>query len=75
MTQRDAVLTYLGTHGSITPMEAFSELGITKLATVVSRMIRVEGMRIKKTPVTLTTRYGRPTTFMKYSLDTEATDG
>ena len=36
MTQREQILLYLHTFGSITPMEAFADLGITKLATRVS---------------------------------------
>ena len=42
MTQREQILQYIKDFGSITPMEAFSDLGITKLATRVSEM-RKEG--------------------------------
>ena len=37
MTQREAILQYIDEFGSITPMEAFAELGITKLATRISK--------------------------------------
>lgn len=68
MTQRDLILNHLRTHESITPMEAFSQYGITKLATVISEMIRHEGMNIHKELVKSKNRYGRPTAYMKYSL-------
>lgn len=69
MTQKTAVINYMKEYGSISPMEAFSYLGITKLATVVSELIREGGMNITKTPMQTETRYGRKTTFMRYSLN------
>lgn len=69
MTQKKAVIDYMKQYGSITPMEAFSYLGVTKLATVVSELIREEGLHICKTPMHTETRYGRKTTFMRYSLN------
>lgn len=68
-TQRDAILEYMRTHDSITPMEAFSELGVTKLATQIGNMVRLDGVKIKKQSVTIKNRYGRPCHFMKYSLE------
>jgi hypothetical protein len=59
------ILKYLDDFGSITPFEAFSELGITKLATRVSEMIR-DGQRIKKTLMETKNRYGESVRFMKY---------
>lgn len=35
-TQRDLILQYIKDFGSITPMEAYSDLGVTKLATRIS---------------------------------------
>ena len=37
--QHERILQYMDVHGSITPMEAFSELGITKLSTRIGEMI------------------------------------
>lgn len=68
MTQREQVLDYLQKYESITPMEAFHQLGITKLATVVSDMIRHEGMPIEKKPVLVRNRFGRTVRVMSYSL-------
>lgn len=36
MSQKEEILEYLKTHKSITPMDAFYSLGITKLATRIS---------------------------------------
>jgi len=69
MTQKEAILNYLETHDSITPMEAFSELGVTKLATQVSLMIRKDGLKFKKKKIYTENRYGRHTVYMKYSLE------
>ena len=69
MTQKEAILNYLETHDSITPMEAFSELGVTKLATQVSLMIRKDGLKFKKELISTENRYGRHTVYMKYSLE------
>lgn len=67
MTQRDAILNYINEFGSITPMEAFADLGITKLATRISEM-RKDGMQFKIEMVTVKGRYERMVTYAKYSL-------
>ena len=66
MTQREQILQYINDFGSITPMEAFSDLGITKLATRISEM-RKDGMRFKIETVHGKNRYGKPTHYAKYS--------
>lgn len=38
MTQQDRIMAYIHQFGSISPMEAFRDLGITKLATRVSEI-------------------------------------
>lgn len=68
MTQHDRILKYMNDFGSITPMEAFSDLGVTKLATRISEMRR-EGIRIHKEPVNSVNRYGDHVRFMRYSLE------
>lgn len=66
MTQREAIVEYINEFGSITPMQAFSDLGITKLATRISEMRR-DGMRFKIETVLVKNRYGKTVTFAKYS--------
>jgi hypothetical protein len=66
MTQREAIIDYITEFGSITPMEAFADLGITKLATRVSEM-KKDGIVLKHEVVKGKNRYGRPMHYMKYS--------
>ena len=67
MTQREAILQYIQEFGSITPMEAFADLGITKLATRISEMRR-DGMKFKIETVKRKNRYGKTVHYAKYSL-------
>lgn len=67
MTQRDAILNYINEFGSITPMEAFADLGITKLATRISEM-RKDGMKFKIETVKRMNRYGKTVHYARYSL-------
>lgn len=67
MTQCDRILTYISENGSITPMEAFTELGVTKLATRISEIIRYKGVAIEKKPMQTKNRFGKPVTYMEYS--------
>ena len=67
MTQREAIIKYITEFGSITPMEAFADLGITKLATRISEM-RKDGMEFKIETVRMKNRYGKSVSFAKYSL-------
>lgn len=66
MTQKELVLQYIEDFGSITPMEAFGDLGITKLATRISEM-RKEGKEFKIDMVKRKNRYGKPVRFARYS--------
>ena len=70
MTQRESIAAYLDKHGSITPMEAFSELGITKLSTRIGEMIAL-GADIQKETVSGKNRYGKKIHFCKYSFAKE----
>lgn len=61
-TQYVQIYQFVRKNGSITPMQAFSELGITKLATRISEMTKNGDYSVKKTPIMIDgTRY------MKYS--------
>ena len=65
MTQGERILQYIDEFGSITPMEAFMDRGITKLATRVSELIR-DGERSEKEQVSGKNRYGDTTHYMRY---------
>ena len=66
MTQREAIINYITEFGSITPYQAFADLGITKLATRISEM-RKDGMRFKIDTVKVKNRYGKTVPYAKYS--------
>lgn len=57
--QQERILIYMEACGSITPLEAFAELGVTKLATRVSELRR-EGIPIVKSSETRKNRFGEP---------------
>lgn len=64
--QHDRIRQYIDDFGSITPMQAFSDLGITKLSTRICEMEK-KGFQIKREMIESANRYGEPTHFMKYS--------
>ena len=66
--QRELILQYIEDFGSITPMQAFADLGITKLATRISEM-RKDGIAIKIDTVKSINRYGKAVSFAKYSME------
>lgn len=65
-TQKQQILEYIDYFGSITPMQAFGDLGITKLATRISEM-KKEGRQFKIEMVTGKNRYGKPMRYARYS--------
>ena len=65
MNQHERIDKYLDDFGSISPMEAFRDLGITKLATRISEMSR-RGYQFIKTRESRKNRYGESVSFMRY---------
>lgn len=72
MTQADRILEFLLEWKTITPYQAFEQLGITKLSTRISEMI-ASGVKIKKEVVYDHNRYGDPVHYCRYSLEEENT--
>ena len=68
MTQKEAVLEWLKTGGSITSMEAFEHLGITRLSAVVFDLRKL-GYIISSEDMTTTNRYGKQVHFTRYKLE------
>ena len=66
MNQRERIYDYIERFGSISPMEAFADLGITKLATRVSEM-REAGTPIVGEWETAKNRLGKQVRYMRYS--------
>lgn len=67
LTQRELILQYLQDFESITPMEAYNDLGITKLATRVSEMRR-DGIEIDGETIAVKNRYGKTCYVKRYTL-------
>lgn len=67
MTQNERIIAYIKDFGSISPMEAFRDLGITKLATRVSEM-KAEGIEFEQKYEKAKNRYGEPVYYMRYKL-------
>lgn len=70
MTQAERIRQYLNEFGSISPMEAFRDLGITKLATRISEM-KKRGEEIIGVPERTENRYGEKVTYYRYRLPFE----
>ena len=66
LTQHQRVINYIKQFGSITPMEAFADLGITKLATRISEM-RKGGMEFKIEMVQGKNRFQETVRYARYS--------
>lgn len=73
MTQKDMVLDYINEFGSITPIDAFKDLGITRLAAVVCRLRR-EGHDIHNEREHALNRYGQTVRYVRYSFGKEEKD-
>ena len=65
MKQHDRIRQYLDDFGSITPMQAFYDLSITKLSTRICEMER-KGYKVKRERIKTKNRYGEDVNFMKY---------
>lgn len=70
MTQKERIYHYMKDFGSITPYQAFTDIGVTKLSTRIGEMIKL-GINIEKEKITVKNRYGDETEVMKYTLGEE----
>ena len=59
------ILWYIYAYGSISPMEAFSDLGITKLSTRISEM-KVLGIHFDQDYEGRENRFGKKVRYMRY---------
>lgn len=70
MTQKESIKQYIRDFGSISPAEAFSDLGITKLSTRIGEMVK-DGETVYRRLEHGTNRYGKATRWMRYSMPKE----
>lgn len=74
MTQKEEILQYIKDNGSITPMDAFYNLGITKLATRVGEMRR-KGIKFEIVIEKRRNKYNtRTVRYARYFLSKEEAD-
>lgn len=72
-TQSQRLLAYLKLHGSITQLEALSDLGIMRLASRVADL-KKQGHKIDGSMATVRNRYGESCRVKKYRLGDEANE-
>lgn len=70
MTQTERVLAYIKDFGSITPYEAFRDLGLLRLSARIFDL-KAQGYNIKTVLATSKNRYGEPIRFAVYTLGEE----
>lgn len=68
MTQTERILDYMKENGSITQMEAMTQLGIYRLGARIWDL-KKSGANIKKEMASEKTRYGTTTYFARYRLE------
>lgn len=67
MTQEQRVLNYIREHGSITSMQAFTDLKITRLSARIFNL-RAQGYNIENVSNTYKNGQGTTTTYTEYVL-------
>lgn len=65
MTQNERIIEYLNNYGSITPLEAFADLGVMRLAARIDELIK-SGYPIEKKMETAKNRFGESVSYMRY---------
>ena len=74
MTHHQRIYDYMSKFGSISPMEAFSDLGETKLSTRIGEMRR-RGIEIEGREEAGKNRFGQEVRYMRYCLRESGTPG
>ena len=68
MTQKERVLKYIEDFGSISSLEAFTELGNTRLSASIWLLRHEDELEIDSINETKLNRYGEKTTYARYYL-------
>ena len=67
MNQKEQVLQYIRDFGSITPAEAFNDLGVYRLAAVIFKL-RMDGYKIMTIKEGKRNRYGKMKYYARYKM-------
>ena len=70
VTQHDRIIDYMKKHGSITTLQAYNDLGITKLTTRISEL-RSSGKVINGERITVKNRFDEECHVNRYTLEEE----
>ena len=73
MTQMDRVIQHMNDFGSISSLEAFRELGVTRLSDVIFKMKKA-GVVVYTKLEKSSNRYGDPVFYARYSFKEFAND-
>ena len=68
ITHKDRVLKYIEDFGSISSLEAFNDLGNTRLSASIWLLRHEDGLEIESINETKNNRYGEKTTYARYYL-------
>ncbi len=68
MSQCERIVQYINQHGSISTLEAFTDLGCTRLASRITDL-KKQGYNIKSEYTEGKNRYGEKVYFKKYSFE------
>jgi hypothetical protein len=68
MKQNERLLEHLKHFGSVEPMQAWTQLGIYRLASRICEL-RQDGHPIKKKMVLMTNRWGEEVRFARYTME------
>lgn len=65
MNQQEMIIKYMTDFGSITPMEAFKDLGVTRLSAKIY-ILKREGYVFDEKRETVVNRYGKKVSFKRF---------
>lgn len=66
ITQNERIVDYINTYGSITTLEAFVNLGVTRLASRICDLTK-QGYEFDKKFESSPNSFGEPTSYVRYS--------
>lgn len=67
-TQVDRVIAYMKQFGSVSTLEAFKDLGVTRLSARIFE-IKQRGYKVKSEPIKAKNRFGEDVRYFRYSLE------
>lgn len=68
LNQKEKVMRHLNNYGSITPLDAFRDYGIMRLAAVIFNL-KEDGYDINSEMISSSNRFGEKVSFGKYTLN------